>query len=361
MVRNDRVVTMPTLSVAVPMAFPNCEDSNDFFAVIRNSWAESTSLANWAMLELAKADVVRTVQMEKLPKFEPPPLYAHWTNNYSDREWWNGAAQSASCILRAVEKKYRKDRYKIVWQRRQALPTYRYPYPYRVHNQSWRLSWVGGRPQVTFRLPGGRQTITLRSGQEYRRQMRLLQRIGDDAKPGEMLIKWNSKKKLLVCIITLTIPAISGSDAGVMDVATCSDHFLVATIADRDPWILNADHIRRWIVAHKQYLDRIAEDTKHEKRWPRRVRRHINEKRAERCRKQNDRIKSWCHESTAQLVGFAKRQKIGKIVLDNSNQDYLLRFPWFEWREKLKYKCQLQSIELHVAGKETETDDDPIN
>lgn len=334
----------------ISVAVPATGVAKNTWPLLQEAWAESTSLANWAVHELAKSDVVRTPDMERLPKMSWPYLYGIWTAGYDRRQWWTGASASANCIFRAVSKRYAKDRYAVVWQRRQALPTFRYPYPYRVHNRDWRLSWPENRPAVNLPLPGGRIDVILRSGAEYRRQLRTLRRVGSDAKAGELLLKQNRRTKQLVAIFVLTLPGSDRRDGKTMSVTTHADHFIVARIEHGEPWILNGDHVRRWIAAHRNYLERISEDVKHEKRWPRRTRRHINEQRAARCRKQNDRLKSWAHETTAQLIGYAQRRGVGIIELNLSDQSYLESFPWHDWREKLAYKCDAAGITLNVAS-----------
>ena len=60
-----------------------------------------------------------------------------------------------------------------------------------------------------------------------------------------------------------------------MHVRTGKDFFWQATIEGRDPWILNADHVQSVVTAHMLRLGRLSEDTKYEKRWPKRQRANI--------------------------------------------------------------------------------------
>src|SRR4029077_16583522 len=81
------------------------------------------------------------------------------------------------------------------------------------------------------------------------------------------------------------------------------------------------------------------EDTKNEKRWPRRMGDHIGRAREERCRKHRDRIGSWIKEACAQLWGWAARQKCAAVDYDDSERSFFPQFPWEQLRERLKIKC----------------------
>ena len=304
-------------------------------------WVESTTLANWSLVEWIKAEPQRRPEDEKMG---PLPGVYHYglLQDYHRVRYWEGAKASANCILQAVRKRWLKDRYAVMWQRRQAPPLFRYPYPYRVHAQSWRLDFdTNGQPHLCASFPGGKAELLLRSGQEYRRQIAQLREIvAGHARGLELLIDKNRKTGQVICriVASFKMPAPSAHD-GVMHVATCADRFFRVESDNGPDWLLNADHVRRWVLSHAQYLQRIAEDTKHEKRWPHRMRRHINEARAARCVKQHCRLDSWIKQACAQVVGLAMRRRCGTIVFDDSCKSYFQEFPWHALRERLACKC----------------------
>ena len=65
--------------------------------------------------------------------------------------------------------------------------------------------------------------------------------------------------------ISCKVPSLPERNGPSLHLVTTADRFWSAEVGDRpEPFVLNADHVRQWIVAHKTYLQRIAEDTKFE-------------------------------------------------------------------------------------------------
>ena len=69
------------------------------------------------------------------------------------------------------------------------LPTYRYPQPFPVHNQSWSPALVEERPQVTVRIADRRYVLRLKGGPRYRRQrLAFLSMCSGEAEYGELAL-----------------------------------------------------------------------------------------------------------------------------------------------------------------------------
>ena len=152
-------------------------EGQSFFAPFTQAWRLSTDLANWAQLELARRDVVRTPAMTKLPKMPPFNLYKHFGSNYPERSAWNGFTGAASAIFQLVYRAWvGRWRYAVVWRGDSRAARYRWPYPFIVRRQDYRLAWrddPGGRlPILSLNLPGGRATLVLAQGQDYARPLR---------------------------------------------------------------------------------------------------------------------------------------------------------------------------------------------
>ncbi|HLS33634.1 MAG TPA: hypothetical protein VK039_08590, partial [Brevibacterium sp.] len=62
-------------AITLPVAVPLGAEWKDLRAALRECWGSATQLANWAVTELAKADVVRTPDLEKLPPMPRVYLY----------------------------------------------------------------------------------------------------------------------------------------------------------------------------------------------------------------------------------------------------------------------------------------------
>ena len=132
---------------------------------------------------------------------------------------------------------------------------------------------------------------------------------------------------------------------------------------DGEPKYLRAAHLRRWERQHRRHLLALADDLKHEKRWPADVRRQANERQDIWVRKYRDRLDSFCHEATAMLAKFAERSNVATVVYDDTDQSYLDRFPWRKLRDQLQSKLDERSIALEVvpAPRDTDGGDDQAN
>lgn len=340
-----------TVCRALTLPFrPASGDWAAFDALARACWAESTALANWAAQEMFRADVVRTPGMAKLPPAPRVELYKLF-QRYEGRAAWAGAAAAANCVLRAVQRKYLRERFDVIWRRARMVPTYRYPYPFPVHNQNWAAAYgPAGEPLVTLALPGGRVTLELRRGQEFRRQLALFRLLESGAaRRGEAALLRKGRHTLLKLVGHFPARPAGGL-TGTLLVRTDPAAFWVAEPDGRAPWILNADHVRRRCEAHRVFLRRSGEDLKLEARLSESQRRHLNDARADRCRKHRDRVAAFLHAATRQLADFAVRQRCACVLYDDVNRDYLPSFPWAEVKEKLGYKLAERGITFTPAA-----------
>lgn len=318
------------------------------------AWQDSTALSNWAMQELATRDVRRKIGDTKLGPMPKIDLYniGFTKKGFWGVDQWELCKSSATCVLRRVDRAYRSKRFAILWRGSMSFPSFRYPQPYPVHNANWKAELVEGKPHVVFNMKGQSWRLRLKSGPEFARQMKTFRQIVNGAKKCELTI-YKQREHTMVKM-ACHVPKPEAKSGQTLLVRTDTDAFLVAELEGRQAWILNADHIRRWIASHKAYLQRISEDTKREKRWPAKMKRNIQKVREARCEKQNNRLDSWCHEVSAMILGFAQRNGCGTIIYDDVLQTYFPSFPWFSLRGKLEYKCNAVGIKLVHRGAEDE-------
>ena len=131
-------------AIVLPIHKPLESDWTYLKDALRRCWKESTALANWAINEFAKADVVRTSQLERLPTMSRVNLYQEARAQFPQLN-----CQSVNAILRYAEKNYRRLRFKVVWLNEASLPVYRYPAPFPVSNQAWKASFdAEGKPDA---------------------------------------------------------------------------------------------------------------------------------------------------------------------------------------------------------------------
>jgi hypothetical protein len=348
-----RAVALPILA-AEGMEWPALE------SLLNDVWRRSTRLANWAMTTAYLADKPPSSVDTGLAK--APKLYLYGElRSYSDRAEWDGLTQSASCLLHAVEQKYLSSRREILWGKG-SLPSFRFPFPFPVHNASWTPAFgPDRRPKVTVALPGGRVTLALRVGPELRRQVRAFaELVADPDRRGELSVYRRGgpgKRRFMVKIVGYFRKEEARTVARTLLVRTDPAALWVAEVVGdggaegRAPWKLNADHVRRWVARHKAYLRRIAEDTKHEKRWSRDVRRNIDKSRAIRCAKQHDRLGTWNHTATKMLADFAARQRVDAVIYDDQDRSYIPEgYDWSDLQTKLLDKLARLGIALVAPG-----------
>jgi hypothetical protein len=370
-----RAVTFPVAEVL---------DGNwsEFTTALRDCWSRSTALANWAVTELAKNDTIRAPDQAQLGPMPPLALYQLWQGHHQ-RCQWIGAAQSANAILRAVENKYRKSRLEVIWRAAANLPRYRYPVPYPVHNAAWQATYleyagsdgqISKVPAVSVPLGQRRWLLRLRGGPERRRQLASFAQIVTRAAiqgelslyrrrassgahrsdltgrgtGGAARVPYRVMAKL---VAWLPQPLRERTHEGVLEVHTGSNALFVAWAPGRaKPWLLHANHVRRWIALHRRRLACIRDDTKAERRRPKRQRVQTNDHLAQLTYRHRCRLETFCHQAAKMLAAFAGRCQVAEVIYDDQNTTYFSEFPYFTLRQLFEQKLEDLGIRLrHVT------------
>lgn len=339
-----RAITFPVASVVGA-------EWKDFMAALHQCWRKSTDLANWAITQSALIDRPRR---DAAGKIEPLPYFDLYTLGMTNRAFWDSSAWQgskgvAATVIRRAAKIYAKARLRI-WNGEQSLPTFRYPHPYLLRAADWAPLLVNNQsPAIKFNAAGRPWVVRLKGGNEFRRQLAGFRQIMDGVKRCEAAVFRKGREKHVMVKLVAHLPKRESEHVALIIVKTDPQAFLVAE-CDGRPWILNGDHVRRWVNAHRVFLQRIGEDTKHEKRWPAKMRRNINEARQLRCQKHHDRIDTWLHQATAMLVNWCTRQRAANVVYDDDCRDFLPSFPWHDLKTKLAYKLEAAGITLTTAA-----------
>lgn len=354
-------------AVTFPVASPVGATWDELRAALDASWANSTGLANWAVTELAKRDVVRGPGDGKLPAMRPVYLYPEARRRFPAMD-----CQSVVAVLHAVEGKYRKARLDVVWRSAAVLPRHRYPVPYPVHNQGWSARYATPEdpgvpdrsPLVRVRLQGKPFLLRLRGGHHYRRQLAAFAQIaGGQAVRGELAlyrqrcsdgahrngtegrtpgggrhVSYRVMAKLVAWLPRDGRGPLKPL-AGQGELRTGGGAFLTAVVDGREPWVLHADHVRRRVAAHRKFLDAISDDTKYEKRWPKRQRLQMNECRELRCEKQHSRLKSWNQQAARMAAEFLWRQGVAEVLYQDRDKSFAAEYPWHQLKGELARVC----------------------
>ncbi len=347
-------------AVSIPVAGPIDIEWSTLREKLRACWSGATRISNWATSELRKNDVVRTAEMTKLPP--QPKLYLYPGARSIAPEV---DSQSVTAILHNVEGKYREARYESVWLSRVALPTFKYPAPYPVHNQGWSIEFSDGVPIVSCRLNGDRISLRLRGGDQFRRQLGAARSIeSGDAIRGELSLYQvsastgdhrpsadRSNATRLMVKMCGWFPIRKREMSGQLIVKTDPNWLLVWHGANEERIEYFAcDQLKRWTAEHREKLSRISEDTKREKRIPHRQMRDIGEMRDRWCAKHRDRIDSLTHQVSASIANICERRKIAEVIYDDSCREYVSEFAWHELKSKIEYKLKNIGVTFTFAS-----------
>src|SRR5215831_14184757 len=149
------------------------------------------------------------------------------------------------------------------------LPTYRYPTPFSIHNQSWSVK-IGddARIALSVRIRDRRIEVRLEGGPQFRRQRHAVkQMVKGEAIRGECAIYKRGTATMAKLVAWLPRPPAGPEKSGTLIVRTQKDSLLIAVNAkDERIWTWNADHVRRWASEHARQLHRWSEDQKAENR-----------------------------------------------------------------------------------------------
>ena len=343
------VIRAVTLPVGVPLG-RSWEEINP---VLRDCWRLSTHAANWCIQQLYRRDTVgvaKTPDAVRMGKEADGRFYAY--GSAKSEPWfgdWAGAKQGLNICLKYAHRKYLAERFAVMVKGEQRLLTLRHPYPFPVDADGVKLSYAdGGFPVVSLQLPGlGSVPFRLKRRADFGRQLAMFKQLHDGtAIKGEAAIYRNSKGDLLVKLVGKFPKREAVGREHVCLLHTDPAAFLVAEIDGRSPWILNADHLKRWQASHPSYRQRASEDSKREKRMDARQRAFLNQSRELRCDKHNHRLDTAVHQLTAQVARFCERQKVACVVYDDAIRDYLPEFQWHKVQTRLSYKLDALGIQF---------------
>lgn len=348
--------------VSIPIQTIDGHEWKDFAAAIHAAWKETTRLSNYIASRLYVEDMQAAPVDNETGKLPKMPVVYLYPETASIAPSLSGTSRSAIC--QQVDQCYRSDRFSIRARNNRSLRNYRYPQPLPVTKQAWSLEWrEDGRklptPQISLRLAGQRWPIVLRNDAGSRRAIQLLQR--DDCIPAAIAVEarrigthkglptvnirdagGQNQRHYVSVRIALWVPREKyRSQSGTLYVRTDKESLLVALNAkDERLWVCHADHIRRWVRERDRRKDRLSDDRKAEQRP---VASFQSRSTAEVV-KFRKRMSTACHEIAEQAVRYAARRRMERIEYDDSDTGFVDHFPWYELKDKIKQKCERQSI-----------------
>lgn len=339
--------------------------------ILTNGWKLSTHAANWCIHELFKRDTVgekkmpEAIQMGKVS--EPDKFYGYGLAQKEEwfKDWENGK-KSLCSVLKYAYDDYKKRRYDIMFSHKNYLLTFRYPYPLPLASQDIKVSYgekgsgENAFPVISLCLPGqdgGRMRFRLGREPAYSRQMVMFdQLVRGTAKLGEAKIYKKGNNTMIAITGDFPQRIIPENEwTAIAYVHTNKDCLLMCEISNyegRQPWNINADHLKRWQMEHKVYLQRMSEDKKRERRIDPKQKKNMEIAVELKCNKYHDRLDTGIKQVVAQVAEFCKRQKVWQLVYDDSDQSYIsCGFPWHQLKTCLGHK--LQEIGVSEVFRET--------
>jgi hypothetical protein len=308
-------------AISLPVASPSDLTWKQLRDALKPLWVATTQACNWMTTELYVRDVRRGPNDTKLPPMKPVYLYPETRQKFPVLP-----SQTAAALEHAVTGKYRSRRYEVLWTARASLPSYSYPTPFPMHNQSWHAMLVEDRPVVNVLLGDGRVDLRLKSGSQFHRQMVAYRQLArGEAVPGELAIYQAGDALMVKMVAWLPRPEAAARRSGTLYVHTTKDHLLTAVnFKDERLWNYNGDHLRRWQAEHRRKLDRWAEDAKYENLpVP-----SFADRRERAVTKNRHRMQSATHEIAAQLAGYAARRRFATVEYDDHERAFCAQFPW---------------------------------
>jgi hypothetical protein len=337
--RNRYVLRAVVFAVAGPLNL----SWQDLRSALKTLSAETTRASNWMVKELALADVQRDPSLARIPKMPRTYLYPE-----ARKQFPTLPSQTVAALEQAVTRTYKSKRYQIVWTCKAALPTFRYPQPVPIHNQSWTATLENDRPVVTVRLGSVRSGLRLKGGPRYHRQLSAFHLIvSGEAIQGECSIYERGSDVFVKLVAWLPRRSSANKPSGLLRVRSDADALLVAANAkDERLWSYHADQIRRWVAEHRRMLQHWADDSKFEQRPvpPFAARRQQASLRYHR------RMNTAADQAAASLVGYAERRKFAAIAYDDTERGFCPEFVWFRLQQRIKGLCDERGVEFTMAS-----------
>lgn len=354
------------IAVVLPIASPLGESWAALGAVLRESWALTTSAANWITTELYARDARRTPDATVLPKMPRIYLYPEARQRYPSLP-----AIALSTLIQQVEQTYRRQRYELLWRGARSLATYRYPVPLPLHRTQWQLAHpAGGAIIARLKILDRWWDLRLASGSAFARQRAHLEAILGGATIGATGAIYQQiahvsdhrgtaaealgrRVRVLLKLVVWVPRTVSRSDAtAVLDLSTEASSLLVGRVHGQGIVLtIHADHVRRAIAAYEVRRARLAADLGVVRRWRASERAGMLTRLDDLGRRHRRAMRTWLQQAAAQVAQQASRQRIRQVVYDDSTDLFQRPFPWTALRLALAHAVEGQGIEWrHASG-----------
>jgi hypothetical protein len=333
---------------------------------LRTSFKQAAQVGTWAMRELAKADngeVQRTKGDDgktkiKLAKPEPSKhLYGMARELAPDLD-----SQSVGSVLQRARKKYAETRWDQRVLLKISLPKFGFPSPVPIPQKETKVSFDDNdQLWLSVRISGTRFNLRLACGRDHHRQRAAIRKgLAGEARFGEVTLtgKADESGKLseIKARFAVEMQNEKRERTAVLRVATAKDRLWTVLLEGRDQtWNLNEDQIKNIVFAHRNRVQRLADDDKFERRHSRKKNGGIKAVRERIAEKYANRMSDFCHKAAAMLVGFAVRNHVGCIEYHERAERFVTEFPWFKLRSFVEQKATQNGISVVLIEESSES------
>lgn len=346
-------------AVTIPVVGPVSCSWTELRQQLTTAWGEATRMANWCMTQYYTRDLRREPGATKLA---PPPtvyLYPEARAHFPSL-----APRTVVSIDHAIQGTYRAARFKILWTNESSLPTFRYPYPLPLPDDSFGLRLGGDRELVCdVRLSAAstdRITLRLRGGRNYFRQRAEIQECISGkaipveatlyrkrAHPGDHRSGVTKSARVMLKVVAWFARSTppEHDSARVLTLRTGRECFLVGELqGSNNAWTIKAEQLLDWVHQHKRDVRRFQFSDDGLDRGDSNVRSRRREALEEKRKKYACRVDSFVKEAAAATIKFAMRARVTCVSYDDGYRGYVDPFPWSNLRSQLQEKCDEAGI-----------------
>jgi len=348
-------------AVIAPVSGPVDRPWGDLREELRALWIESTRCANWIMTELYARDVRRQPDDDRLPAMAHVYLYPEARVLFPRLP-----AQAVAALVHTAQRRYRADRFALLWSRTASLATYRYPVAFTVPTQAWSLREQEGRWIVSVRLSDSRWRLLLRGGPGMRRQAsKLSQLVSGDAERGPLEIyqlpgpgggrtSSNGGTRVMVKIAAWLPKIATGERSDAITVRTDAESLLCC----QPRWRIDPAPIRGVLAAEARRRASLLTNLSAARRARGSRPGGIEAALSELSRRSRQRLAEACRTYAAQLAAHVASRGAGVVHYDDRVRPELTHFPWEQLRRRLAEKLDDRGIRfVHLN---TECTDQPV-
>lgn len=333
-------------SICFPVKWPcDEEDKDSLRKVVTDCFKAATTISQETIRQILIQDsYVRQPGDVKLPK--SPKVYTYQKGDERYATW----ASTVAAIKHDIESRWRKLRYDVLWTNKMGIPSYRYPQPFPFGSKNWHIVDSQDRLRINLKLMGFKEEIPVecKLGPGQHRNLSAARKMHNgEYKRGTATLYENRSGELMLKLACYIPDKQERTTGGALRVFSCADSFLVAENDTANKlWVLNAIHVRQWIVKHDIAMKRFREDLKADRRLRTGKRKGLMTQSQAAQRKMRNRLDSFVHESSCQLVEYAYKRGFAEIALDLSDKSYFDHFPWYQLETQIASKAKHKGLRV---------------